>query len=151
MSTAIRKVLEALSERLAAIPGWTVAIDRPADRPFTRNEGRAVNIRFISVDFSLFDGGTMLHRLEVDLDLYARPTALENLSTVQADMQAEAVAALWEDRFLGGRVQDIVPQSFEGDTTNLAEAGIAPLKIQILFLTPVGDFRTICGQAGNIF
>lgn len=149
--TAIRKVLEAVAETLATVPGFTVEIDRPTDKPFGRVQAPAVNIRFIGENFDLFDHATMLHEMEVDLDLYAVPTASESISLAQAEMQAAAVAVLWADRFLGGRVQDVTPQSFEGESATVAEAGVAPLKLKVLYLTPIGDFRTIIGQAGTRF
>lgn len=145
-----RKVKLALKATLTVPDGPTWHIDRPADEPFGNAELPAGNIRVVRVEFEPLDQGTTIHRATIDLDLATSVTATESIDAQQEEMAADAVAILYADRTLGGLTQNITPQDMTGTEDDGAEAGIAILRFEIIWLTPHGDHRTIIGASGLI-
>jgi hypothetical protein len=65
-------------------------------------------------------------------------------------MEADLIAVMFANRTLGGLTQDIQPQSSSGGEEQESDTGLRTLTVNILFLTPVGDHRTIVGANGLI-
>jgi len=151
-TAAVRKVLEALQGRLEMVPGMVgrVYIDRPQEEPFGNAEMPALNVRLLNIDFKPFDHAHDQHSADIDIDIVT-DNRNDGINADQADLAAATVETLWGDRFLEGRLQFLQPVSLSGDAQNGAEAGVAPLKYLLSYLTPVGDHFTIVGQSGIRF
>lgn len=147
---AIRKIVDALAATLGAIPGLRVDIDRAEDEPYGNAELPAANIVVAGVAFEARDHGTTLHRASVDIDLHVDPEAGSTNAARLDAIEADAVATLHADRTLGGRAEDVAPLSSGGADGLRADTAVRTLSIEIRFLTPLGDHRTLMGATGPI-
>jgi hypothetical protein len=149
---ALEKVLVNL---LAALTGGTLTgatkeIDRADDNPWGKGELPALNIIHRRTSFRQHSMNETLHTAQIDIEMIVAVEAASTNGKRLREMEADVVAALWADRTLGGLAQDIDLDSSGGDEDVLCDEGARPLSINILFLTPVGDHRTIIGHAGLI-
>lgn len=145
---ALRKVIEALETTLAS--AGTVFIDRPEDESFGEGQLPAWNILTdAEVEFSPLDQGTTLHRATVDIDLIDKIGETSIASRLD-ELEAETVELLHADRTLGGLAQDVRPDSSAASGQIYADAGARTLSVTILYLTPLGDHRTVIGATGII-
>lgn len=147
---AIDKIATGIETALSGLAGVTVDIDRAEDEAWGAGEIPGVNVIHEETEFSQFDNGSTLHRARFTLDLVEDVSAEEGLKRKLRELEADVVAALWADRTLGGIAQDVVPLSAGGDDDVRADEGIRPLFIEVLFLTPIGDHRTIIGASGLV-
>lgn len=150
---AIRKVLVALEQTLQTVATLStvgIEIDRAEDEPFGNAELPAVNILHTGTDFSLRSHAETLHRASINLDMIVDSKAGASNSAQLDELEATIIATLWANRTLAGLVEDIAPQSSEGNEQVRADEGARLLTLEILFLTPIGDHRTIIGAAGPI-
>lgn len=150
---ALEKVLTALRSTLGSaeqFDGATIEIDRPSDKAYGRGELPAINPRHISTSFSSPTYGETLHSAEVDLDYAVETKAAATIGKRLREMEADLIAVLFANRTLGGLVQDIQPQDSSGGEEQESDTGLRTLTVHILFLTPVGDHRTLVGANGLI-
>lgn len=148
---AIRKVLAALKTVLSAgMATVTWHIDRPEDQPFGNAEYPAGNILHTGTDFEPFSHGETLHRAAISLDLIVGKKVGVSNSSQLDEIEADAVATLHANRTLAGLAQDVIPQSSEGNEQVAADEGARLLRFEILFLTPLGNHRTIIGAGGLV-
>lgn len=148
---AIEKVKAALKTMAAAaVPAATIAVNRPDDEPFGNAELPAIGIRVVAVDFEAHEQGATLHRARIEFDVATAGTASLSIDGDQSEMAAALVARIHADRTLGGLMQDMTEQSMSGTEDDGSEAGIAILGYEGIFLTPLGDHRTIIGATGLI-
>lgn len=148
---ALDKVLMALKTALAAIPsGALVEIDRADDNPFGNAELPARNVLHRRTGFEQITHGETLHRVQIDINHIVAVEAASTNGAALREMEAETVETLWADRTLGGLAQDIEFESSGGGEDTFADEGARPLSITVLFLTPVGDHRTILGVSGPV-
>lgn len=153
---ALDKVLTALQAVMAAaFPAATVEIDRPVDEDFGNVEiaNGAVNIVHQGTVFDnngAYDQGATKHTASVDLDLLRAVSASATSAALLREMEADAVAALWANRILSGLAQDVRWPSASGCDGVYANVAGRTLKLEIDFLTPVGDHRTVIGVDGTL-
>lgn len=147
---AIRKIMAALKATLEAADPIiaSVFIDRSEVEPFGNAEIPAINILHGGTEFQTFDHASTLHRATVNLDMIVENNDPAGMPAMIDEIEARIVETLWADRTLGGLAQDVTPQSSEGNEQVHADEGARLLAIEILFLTPVGDHRTVQGTAG---
>lgn len=147
---AIRKIVAGLETALGTVATGTVFVDRPEEDAFGRSQLPARNILTDApVEFEVLDHGTTLHRGTFDIDLIDKSAATSSIRARLAEMEAEAIGALWNDRTLGGIAQDVRPlNSAPGGT--YADAEARTLTVEVLWLTPVGDHFTIIGATGLV-
>lgn len=146
---ALDKVLAALAAVFAAEPG-TTDIDRPEDDGYGKGEIPARNIIDRGETFTEHSQNETLHVAAVDIDHIVAVEASATNGAQLREMEARTVELLWADRTLGGLVQEIIWTGNGGAIDVHANQGARTLSIQILFLTPVGDHRTVIGAAGLI-
>jgi hypothetical protein len=149
---AIEKVIAGLQAALAGT-ATTVDVDRAEDDGFGKGEIGALgalNIRHVGTVFEDHSHNETLHRATFDIGMIVAVEAAKTNAARLREKEADVVAALWADRTLGGLVQDISPQSSGGDDEVRADEGERSLTVKILFLTPVGDHRTVIGATGLI-
>lgn len=150
---ALDKVLNGLKTTLtgaATLNGVTVDIDRADDDAYGKGDLPAININHTGTDFELHEHGMQLHRASVELDMLVETRAASPIGRRLREMEADIVAALWADRSLGGLAQDVGLVTAGGDEDIRADEGGRVLSIEIIFLTPVGDHRTVIGAAGLV-
>lgn len=150
---ALDKVLTALKAALSVgLDGVTVDVDRAEDDAYGNAElgGGAVNIIHQATDFSPHDHGTTEHRASIDLSMVVERKAATTNAAQLREMEADLVAALWANRTLGGLVQDITWTGADGADDVRENVAARVLSIEILFLTPLGDHRTVIGASGLI-
>lgn len=148
---ALTKILTALGALVDAVAGTaTVDVDQPDDESLDESELKAVNIIHIRTAFAMHEHGVQEHRATIDLDMVTGQDADETNAEQLRNLEADLVAALWAGRTLGGIAQDIILLSSGGDEDVRAEVGARPLSIEVLYLTPLGDHRTIIGAAGLV-
>jgi hypothetical protein len=153
---ALEKVITALHATIdAALPNATVDIERPASQAYSSGEiaDGAINIIHTKTVFEApWDGdqATTLHQVSFDIDMIVDPTVVSTITQRLRVMEADIIAALYADRTLGGLVLDIIPQSSGGVAAQYSGGGARPLFILILFLTPLGDHKTVIGSGGLI-
>lgn len=149
--TALDKVLTALRATLAAaIPTVTWQIDRPEDDALGRGELPHGNIQHSGTRFEQLTHGETLHRATIDISMTVETKAASTNARRLREMEADIVAAIAAAPTLGGLAQDIIPLSSGGDEDVRADEGASTLSLVILFLTPLGDHRTVLGAAGLI-
>ncbi|MEA3044574.1 MAG: hypothetical protein QOH47_2412 [Sphingomonadales bacterium] len=148
---ALSKVLANLETALDGAAGL-IETDRADDNPFENAElaTGAINILQRRTQFEQHSQNEVLHRAQIDLDMIVAVEAASTNGARLREMEADIVAALWADRTLGGLAQDIDVDSSGGGEDVLCDEGSRPLSITILFLTPLGDHRTIIGAAGLV-
>jgi hypothetical protein len=148
---ALDKILTALRTALAtALPTTLIEIDRPSDDEHGNAELPAINIVHQGTTFDNHNQSETLHTAAVDLDmLVATASGSTNASRLRV-LEADLVAALWANRTLGGVAQDIRWDSSSGTGDVEANAAGRAISIEILFLTPLGDHRTILGAVGPV-
>lgn len=153
---ALDKVLVALRTIIAsAFPAATVEIDHPADEEFGNAEIDAGAVNIVHQDTAFDDRGAYSqgatkHTASIDLDLLVSADAVKTNAAQLRDMEVDAVAALWANRTLGGLVQDVRWPAATGCSDVYADVAGRTLKLEIDFLTPTGDHRTIIGAAGLV-
>lgn len=140
---AFRQVILALAGVLELIPGMTTTIDRGEDQPFLKSEAPAANIRMMGISFSYRSHSELIHDMTVAIDLFARQRKPLSANAAQAELMADTMATLWSNRTLGGLIEDMIPQAYDGDEQNRAEGGVTTLTYLLRFLTPVSDVTTI--------
>lgn len=149
---AIQKIADGLKAALTGT-ATTVEVDRPEDDAYGKGEIGALgalNIRHTTTVFEPFDHATTLHRAAFDIGMIVEVKPGPSNAARLREMEADLVAALWADRTLGGLAQDVQPQASGGDDDVRTDEGERSLSVEVLFLTPVGDHRTIIGPAGPI-
>lgn len=151
-STAIRKVLVALSELPNATCGDNIFIDRSDSEPLDRDKGElpGMILRVPHVAYSFREGMT-LHTATIQVDFQSGNTAGETIDGTNQIAIAQFIAAIGADRTLGGMLQTIEEQDASGSEQSGADVGCAILTLQALFFTHRGDFFTIVGQSGETF
>lgn len=147
---AIRKVIAALEALLSAADIGNVMVDRTQEEPLGNVEMPAINILHTGTAFEVHDHGTTLHRASIDLDMIVAASDASSIGARHAEMEAAIVSVLHADPTVGGLAQDTIPQSSEGVENVFTEEGARLLKIEILFLTPLGDHRTVIGPGGIV-
>ena len=150
---AIDRVLEALRSVIdAAVLRATVEIDRAADDALGNAEiaQGAINIVHRGTVYGAFDHATTLHRATVDIDIVAGAVPGVKIARAVRGMEADIVAGLHANRTLNGLAQDCTPISNGGDDDVFSDSGGWPLTVEILFLTPIGDHRSVIGTNGAI-
>lgn len=152
---AIRQVqtaFKALAE--AALPDWTVAIDRSDDEPFSFDERPALAIRVPSVQLDTapeLGGGMTRCRAAFELDFHSSQTSGETIDEANQRGIALLIAAIGADRTLGGRCENVEEQAISGSELDGATVGCAILSVDVTFYTPRGDLFTIVGVGGQRF
>ena len=146
---AIQKVLGTLQAALSTA-AVTVDIDRPEDDAYGKGELEAINIQHRSTTFEHHSHNETLHRATVDIGMIVAVEASATNAVRLREMEADVVAVLWANRTLGGLAQDMTPLSSGGDDDVRSDEGERALSVEILFLTPVGDHRTVIGATGLI-
>ena len=146
---ALDKILTALKASIVAT-ATTVDIDRPEDEEYGNAELDAINILHNRTSYEPHSHGETLHRASVDLDMIVSVEASAANGARLRIFEADVVAALFVDRTLGGVAQVVILISSGGDEDVRADHGARALSIEILYLTPLGDHRTIIGAAGLI-
>lgn len=147
---AIRIVQNRLKAACIAIGGYNVFVDRPDSDPFDEADYPAINIRAVAVQFDAapdFLSQTM-HRAKFQFDCISGREVGEAIDLINQRAVADIIAALHNDRTLGGRLQDLNEIAVSGSELDGADVGTAVLEVETLFFTPRGDFYTIVGQAG---
>lgn len=148
---AIRKVAVALRATIASLESLTTAvIDRPEDEPFGNAELPAGNILHTNTTFELRTYNEQLHRATFAIDMIVSNDPDGSNAARLDELESDLIALLWANRTLGGLVEDIRPLSSEGNEQVRADDGARLLNIEILFVTPMGDHRTIIGPAGIV-
>lgn len=149
---ALDKVLTALKTVLDPVASL-VEIDRADDDSYGKGElgaNGAINILHLRTTFEMHEHGVQLHRAALDLDMAVAVDADATNGARLRVLEADIVEALWADRTLGGLAQDVILISSGGDEDVRADEGARPLSIEVLYLTPVGDHRTILGATGPV-
>jgi hypothetical protein len=146
---ALEKVLTALKAVFTG-ESATTASDRPEDDAFGKGELPARNIIDRGTSYSLIETSVELHIARVDIDHVVAVTAAATNGAKLREMEARTVELLFANRTLGGLVQDIRWSDSGGDDEVRADDGARALSIEILFLTPLGDHRTVIGASGLI-
>lgn len=137
----------------AAFPALSLFVDRPDDRPLDVSELPAVVCRCTNVE--LGNGPDALHQMMhmavFQFDCHSGGASGQTIDQIAQGMVADIVAALHEDRTLGGRIQGIEETGISGMAEDGADTGIAILEVTLFFFTPRGDFRSLVGIGGALF
>jgi hypothetical protein len=144
---AIRKVMVALAAQLTAgVPNLAIIIDRAPSEAVAREETPCCLVQFTGEQITHLDQSTSTHTATIDLEICVRAAAT-GLQERLAILIAKSMGALQADRTLGGLILDIEEQSVTADSVGRPDVNSATLALNVLYLTPRGDFFTVLGQS----
>ena len=155
VADAVSKVETAIAEVLTAYPDladWTVLTDQPFDSAIEGDDILAIVVRTMGPQFdnSFEPGAQTLNSLTVDLEAVVM-VAGDPIARRAREGLGHALAALTEDRSLGGMLQDLQEiDAAQGDGQR-REAGAISLQLRAEYLTARGDAFTIRGFGGLTF
>lgn len=149
--TAARIVLEALLAAVVPIPQMTWFIDRASDEPLGEADRPGGVIHLAEIEFSRAEmGDVLLWTALVDIDLYEQSLIYDTISARHLSMAADTIARINADPVLEDMLQDWMPRGFSADADSVADLGCAVLTLELSWLTPFADWRTILGQSGPL-
>jgi len=150
---ALRKIQTAFMELVASVrPDLRGFADRSDAEPLTDSERPGYIIRIPRFTFDIAPENNQTYcRATISLDLQSGGEAGETIDEVNQRSIADIIAALGNDRTLGGRLQEMQESAASGSELDGADVGTAILDIDISFFTPRGDFYTIVGHGGVHF
>lgn len=157
---AIRKVLMALHDLLDGNlgAGVGVVIDRPYDQPFRDSELPLVNLRCEQVTRSQSQYNAWVHEARIMADIITPSATSMTVDGKQAEIEAKIAEVLLNPpgSITPGSVfdmlADILPLGIgQGrDDFDRSDSGETTSAWRCLFITPLNDFRTICGRVSTI-
>jgi len=153
--TAFAKVENAFAEALRTWPdlaGYTVVTDRSVDIAPEDNETDkqiAIYTAALAHDNSDEHGQTV-HAAMIEFEVTSSAPGL-GLGSANLETIALIVAALSQDRTLGGRLQDWQEIDTVSPATNGKDVSAASLQIRAQFFTSRTDWFTLLGQGGLTF
>ena len=149
---ALTKIVDALADRLRAMPQVNVFSDRDGSEALMREELPAIVINVLDVDITErpeLGNAAQVHSATIHLDFYENFEVWSTITARHREMIAQAMAIIHADWSLGGMLRELNPIGISKADDVLADQGAAVLEIEIKFLTAFGDWTTGIGQSGT--
>lgn len=152
---AITKVEDALAAQIRAWPaltGWTVLVDQDSDEALAEGTGKTMLLTTAAYSFDIADENwNSIHTAIMEVEVVSQFQAAGTINRTNREAIAQIVAAIANDRSVGGRLQtceevDVAPSAAIGK-----DVGSASLQLRVQFFTPRGNHFIIKGVAGADF
>ena len=154
--TAFAKVEDAFADPLRDYPdlaGYGVVTERSVDIAGEEDFDQQIAIFTVHLDHELADENNQtLHTATIAFEVTARgPANGMSLGRTNLTVIAHIIAALSDDRTLGGRLLDWQEIDTAGAAGNGKDVSAASLQIRAQFFTSRTDWFTLLGQGGATF
>lgn len=127
----------------SAIPGTNFFIDRSAENGLSEEEIPGVIIRIIDVSKAQIEYDQWRWQCTVQFDCYSGIDASLSIDAVNQRIISDIMAAVFDDRTLGGKVESIEPDFADASEKSQPDVGWAVLQFTCFFVTQPGDFTAL--------
>lgn len=148
----VENAIAAALEAYAPLSDWTVLVDQPLDVSLEDGQLPALIVRTLNTehDNSFEPGAQTLHDGRIDIEAVVAEPGVSNAKRAKEGL-AHCLAALAEDRTLGGMLQDLQEVDSANTDAQQRDVGAVSLQWNAQYLTSRSNWFIVLGLGGATF